>query len=360
MLAELVLRELTKVFRARREAVVAVDHLNLAVGKGELVTLLGPSGCGKTTTLRLVGGFEDPDGGAIYLGDQEITHVPPQRRNTATVFQSYGLFPHMTVFENVAFGLKTRRVPRREIRDRVRVTLGLVGLAGLEHRPPSKLSGGQQQRVALARALVVSPQVLLFDEPLSNLDAKLRVETREHIKRIQKELRITSLYVTHDQAEAMAISDRIAVLNQGRVQQIGTPYEIYAKPANAFVADFIGRANLLHVKVKAVRDEQTELELPNGKTISVSGFPDLVVGETVTAVIRPEAVDLAPPESGDLMGKVIFAHYTGSLGTYRVELWEGTSINIEVLNPQEEGFLEPGLLVGLRLHRRTIHILREQ
>lgn len=357
--AELVLEKLTKVFRSRRESVVAVDRLDLSVGTGELLTLLGPSGCGKTTTLRMVGGFEDPTGGRISLGGQDITRLPPQRRNTATVFQSYGLFPHMTVFENVAFGLKVRRVRRRAARDRVHKALALVGLAGLEHRPPSKLSGGQQQRVALSRALVIEPKVLLFDEPLSNLDAKLRVETREQIRRLQKDLVITSLYVTHDQAEAMAISDRIVVMHQGLVQQVGTPYQIYAQPANAFVADFIGRANFLRARVVRAERHELEVELSNGKRVSAPALAGFAVGDPVTAVVRPEAVALVPPEAGDLQGKVVFAHYTGALGTYRVELEGGEPFNVEVLSPQERGFVTPGTPVGVRLHRTSIHLLRE-
>lgn len=359
MAAELVLEKLTKVFRGRKETVVAVDRLDLAVEKGELVTLLGPSGCGKTTTLRMVGGFEDPTEGEIYLAGERITHLPPQRRNTATVFQSYGLFPHMTVFENVAFGLKVRRLPRREVRNRVSQILELVGLAGLEHRLPSKLSGGQQQRVALARALVIKPKVLLLDEPLSNLDAKLRVETREYIRRLQKELAITTLYVTHDQAEAMAISDRIVVMNQGRAQQVGTPYDIYARPANVFVADFIGRANILPVKVLRA-DAEIEVLLPGGRHITVPGTAQVNPGEAALAVVRPEAVDLVPPEEGDLQGEILFAHYTGSLGTYRVKLDGGEVFAVDVLSPQERGFLALGTRVGLKLHRKSIHLLRQE
>lgn len=357
--AELVLEKLTKVFRGRRESVVAVDRLDLSVAKGELLTLLGPSGCGKTTTLRMVGGFEDPTEGRIFLSGQDVTHLPPQRRNTATVFQSYGLFPHMTVFENVAFGLKVRRLPRRAVREKVLGVLKLVGLTGLERRPPSKLSGGQQQRVAVARALVIEPKVLLFDEPLSNLDAKLRVETREQIRRLQKDLNITSLYVTHDQAEAMAISDRIVVMCRGVVQQVGSPYDIYARPANTFVADFIGRANFLPARVLRTQGTEVELELPGRKCISVPNTAGFAPGETVVVVVRPEAVDLVAEGYGDLTGKVVLAHYTGSMATYRIELQSGDLFNVEVLSPQEKGFMEPGTPVGVHLHRKSIHLLRQ-
>lgn len=353
---ELVLEGLTKVFRGRGEEVVAVDRLNLTVQDGELVTLLGPSGCGKTTTLRLVGGFEDPTAGEVLLGGQRITHLPPQRRDTATVFQSYGLFPHMSVYENVAFGLKVRRLPRKEIRRRVMETLELVGLSGLEHRPPGQLSGGQQQRVALCRALVTEPKVLLFDEPLSNLDAKLRVETREQIRKIQKELGITSLYVTHDQAEAMSISDRVAVMNAGRLQQLGTPYEIYAHPANPFVADFIGRANFLPATV--VGKEETGLIIQMvGKSLVISVTGGFKPGDRVLAVVRPEAVDLVPPGDGDVDGEIVFPHYTGSRATYRLRLDSGELIEVEVLSPQEKGFLSEGERVGVSFHRKSIHLL---
>ncbi len=357
MPAELVLERLTKIFRGRGKPVVAVDHVNLEVGKGELITLLGPSGCGKTTTLRMVGGFEIPTEGEIYLGGQRITHLPPQRRPTATVFQSYGLFPHMTVFENVAFGLKVRRVPRPEIRRRVQEVLDLVGLSGLEDRPPGKLSGGQQQRVALARVLVIKPQVLLFDEPLSNLDAKLRVETREHIRRIQKELGITSLYVTHDQAEAMAISDRIVVMNQGQVQQVGTPQEIYLRPANAFVADFIGRASFLQGKVVAKSEEGTEVELNNGVRLRIPRPFEFSPGEAVKVVVRPEGLDLVDPEAGDLVGTLVLAQLTGALAHYRIMLDSQEMVEVEVLGALEKGLLAPGTQVGLRLHLKNLHLL---
>lgn len=357
MPAELVLEKLTKVFRGRRGHVVAVDHLDLQVQKGELLTLLGPSGCGKTTTLRLVGGFEVPTEGEIYLGGQRITHLPPQRRPTATVFQSYGLFPHMTVFENVAFGLKVRRVPRAQIRRQVEEVLRLVGLTGLEDRPPMKLSGGQQQRVALARVLVIKPQVLLFDEPLSNLDAKLRVETREHIRRIQKDLGITSLYVTHDQAEAMAISDRIVVMNHGRIQQLGTPQEVYLRPANAFVADFIGRANFLRAKVVAIDEKETEVELTTGVRLRLPNRFAFAHGESVQLVVRPEAIDLTSPDEGHLRGRVVLAQLTGASAHYRVALESGETVEVEVLGALEKGVLPPGTPVGLRLHLKNLWLL---
>ncbi|BAA30456.1 ABC transporter ATP-binding protein [Pyrococcus horikoshii] len=227
--------------------------VSLSVKDGELLTLLGPSGCGKTTTLRIIAGLEKPDKGRVYFDGRDITDLPPYERNIGLVFQDYALFPHMTVFKNVAFGLEVRRVPRMEIEKRVREVLDLVGLRGFENRLPEELSGGQQQRVALARALVIEPDVLLLDEPLSNLDAKVREKLRGEIKRIVKELGITTIYVTHDQEEAMVLSDRIAVMNFGRIEQVGEPYDLYYNPKNEFVANFLGISNIVELEAKEGR-----------------------------------------------------------------------------------------------------------
>src|SRR5512136_2899176 len=229
----------------------AVSHVSLDIKDGELFTLLGPSGCGKTTILRLIGGFHKPDSGEIYFGDREVSAIPPYERNIGMVFQNYALWPHMTVFDNVAYGLKLREVGRAEIGERVTAVLEKVRLGGLGARYPGQLSGGQQQRVALARALVLNPKILLLDEPLSNLDAKIRIQVRAEIRKLQRELGITTVYVTHDQEEALTLSDRIVVFNQGKVFQIGTPKELYERPANRFVADFIGINNLLEGTVRA-------------------------------------------------------------------------------------------------------------
>ena len=223
----------------------AVKSTSLTIEPGSFVTLLGPSGCGKTTTLRMIAGFESPDEGEIYLGDEAINELTPNKRDTAMVFQSYALLPHYNIFDNVAYGLKIRKMPKEVIREKVLKILDLVELSGMEERMTNQLSGGQQQRVALARALVIEPSVLLFDEPLSNLDAKLRVQMRTEIRRIQQEVGITAIYVTHDQSEAMAISDKIIIMNKGVVVQMGTPEEIYYHPVDEFVADFIGEANFL-------------------------------------------------------------------------------------------------------------------
>ena len=239
----------------------AVKDTSLVIEPGSFVTLLGPSGCGKTTTLRMIAGFESPDMGEIYLGDEAINELTPNKRDTAMVFQSYALLPHYNVFDNVAYGLKLRKVPKDEIKERVLKILDLVEMSGMESRMINQLSGGQQQRVALARALVIEPSVLLFDEPLSNLDAKLRVSMRTEIRRIQQEVGITAIYVTHDQSEAMSLSDQIIVMNQGVVAQMGTPQEIYYHPVNEFVADFIGEANFLKGTITAHEGESAVLEV---------------------------------------------------------------------------------------------------
>ena len=239
----------------------AVKDTSLTIEPGSFVTLLGPSGCGKTTTLRMIAGFESPDEGEIYLGDEPINALTPNKRDTAMVFQSYALLPHYNVFDNVAYGLKLRKVPKDEIRERVMHILDLVELTGMEGRMTNQLSGGQQQRVALARALVIEPSVLLFDEPLSNLDAKLRVSMRAEIRRIQQEVGITAIYVTHDQSEAMALSDQIIIMNKGVVAQIGTPQEIYYHPVSEFVADFIGEANFLRGKMTGTENGLAVLDV---------------------------------------------------------------------------------------------------
>ena len=239
-MANLRIINLTKRFNE----VLAVDNISLEVADGEFVTLLGPSGCGKTTTLRTIAGFCYPDEGEIFFGDKIMNNVPPNKRNTAMCFQSYALFPHMSVWDNISFGLKMQKISQQEQKKRVLKVMGMLGIEGLEKRKPGELSGGQQQRVALARAIVTEPQVLLFDEPLSNLDAKLRVQVRVEIREMQKRLGITTIYVTHDQDEALAISDRIVVMNRGHIEQLGDPYTIYRNPETSFVAGFIGRAHV--------------------------------------------------------------------------------------------------------------------
>lgn len=317
----LTLKNITKVFPPRGgvSEVTAVNDVNLEIQKGELVTLLGPSGCGKTTTLRMIAGFEFPTSGEIILDDQQINSLPPHKRDMSMVFQSYAIFPHLTVFENIAYGLNVQRLPKNEINARVNQVLELVHLEGYGHRAPTQLSGGQQQRVALARALVMEPKVLLMDEPLSNLDAKLREEMRTEIRRIQKELNITSVYVTHDQIEAMTLSDRIVVMNLGVIEQIGTPVEMYRFPNSHFVANFIGRANF----VPGVVQEQTDDVLVMktfGEILRMKNVRARFSNQAeVSLIVRPEMVNIK--KSGELFKGVIRrAVFLGDVIEYDVEV----------------------------------------
>ena len=290
-MVKVIVENLVKKFKE----VIAVDHVSFEVDDGELLTLLGPSGCGKTTTLRCIAGLEEPDKGSIYFDGSivasEKVSLPPEKRDIGMVFQSYAVWPHMTVFDNIAYPLKLRKMSKSEIKERVSVILDIVRLSGLEGRYPSQLSGGQQQRVALARALVYNPKVLLLDEPLSNLDAKLRESMRLELKEIQKKLRVTTIYVTHDQIEAITLSDKIVILDKGKIQQIGRPKEIYEKPANRFVADFIGFSNLIEGKIVSI-DEKNGLafvETPLGKLICYNTL-NLSEGTSVVVAIRPENI----------------------------------------------------------------------
>ncbi len=318
--------------------VVAVDHVTLEIKDGEFFTLLGPSGCGKTTFLRCIAGLELPDEGKVYFDDQDMTEVPPHKRDTGMVFQNYALWPHMNVFDNIAYGLKIRGYKKDEIRRKVLEVLKLVKLEGLEKRTPHQLSGGQQQRVALARAIVVNPKVLLFDEPLSNLDAKLRIEMRAELKRLQRELGVTTIYVTHDQEEAMSISDRIAIMNQGRVMQIGTPQEIYKHPKNEFVARFIGQGTFLHGEVVGEDAGRLRVEIPSiGKEISaVPSHPENPpsVGDRVLVMIRPESFELNPetPDSNEFEVEVYHVSYLGN--AQRVQARDGGEPFIIEVDPE--------------------------
>ena len=331
----------------------AVKDNSLVIEPGEFVTLLGPSGCGKTTTLRMIAGFESPDEGEIYLGDEAINALTPNKRDTAMVFQSYALLPHYNVFDNVAYGLKLRHVPKEEIRERVMKILDLVELTGMEGRMTNQLSGGQQQRVALARALVIEPSVLLFDEPLSNLDAKLRVTMRTEIRRIQQEVGITAIYVTHDQSEAMALSDRIIIMRSGVVEQIGSPQEIYYHPVNEFVADFIGEANFLNGRLEALSDNRAQLNV-SGDICHAAPVPGMEVGKDYTIVLRPEAASLA--EEGGLPCEVVLSCFMGSYQNYHVKVGD-TLVKLTDPNPKNKRIYKVGERCRLVFDPESVHVL---
>ena len=331
----------------------AVKDNSLVIEPGEFVTLLGPSGCGKTTTLRMIAGFESPDEGEIYLGDEAINALTPNKRDTAMVFQSYALLPHYNVFDNVAYGLKLRHVPKEEIRERVMKILDLVELTGMEGRMTNQLSGGQQQRVALARALVIEPSVLLFDEPLSNLDAKLRVTMRTEIRRIQQEVGITAIYVTHDQSEAMALSDRIIIMRSGVVEQIGSPQEIYYHPVNEFVADVIGEANFLKGRLEALSDNRAQLNV-SGDICHAAPVPGMEVGRDYTIVLRPEAASLA--EEGGLPCEVVLSCFMGSYQNYHVKVGD-TLVKLTDPNPKNKRIYKVGERCRLVFDPESVHVL---
>ena len=331
----------------------AVKDTSLVIEPGSFVTLLGPSGCGKTTTLRMIAGFESPDEGEIYLGDEPINELTPNKRDTAMVFQSYALLPHYNVFDNVAYGLKLRKLPKDEIHKRVMDILRLVELDGMEGRMTNQLSGGQQQRVALARALVIEPSVLLFDEPLSNLDAKLRVSMRTEIRRIQQEVGITAIYVTHDQSEAMALSDNIIVMDKGVVAQMGTPQEIYYHPVNEFVADFIGEANFLRGTMTGRDDGGVTLAV-GGSSVRVAGRDGMEIGKEYTVVLRPEAAKLA--DEGGLPCKVVLSCFMGSYQNYHVMVGD-TLVKLEEPNPQNKRIYSVGEECHLVFAPEMVHVL---
>ncbi len=329
----------------------AVEHFQLEVERGEFVSFLGPSGCGKTTTLRMIAGFEVPSSGTIRLDGTDITHRPPNQRNVGMVFQSYALFPNMTVAENVGFGLKVAKRPAEAIRRRVEEMLALIKLPTLGHRYPYQLSGGQQQRVALARALAIQPQVLLLDEPLSALDAKIRVVLRHEIRSIQRELGITTIYVTHDQEEALSVSDRIVVMSEGRVEQIGTPFEVYNFPRTTFVASFVGTLNILRGRVS---DPARGTIVIDGQEIAAShGLEGARVGEVRSVALRPEIVSLqASTGDGNRMeGAVEDVNFLGSIVRIRVRFKEN-AISLDTFN-------NPRLTLPRRGETLTVSFPRE-
>ena len=334
----------------------AVKDVNLHIQKGDFYTFLGPSGCGKTTLLRMIAGFTTPDEGDIYFDEQRVNDIPPWERDVGMVFQSYALWPHLSVFDNIAFGLRERKVPKAVIREKVNAALKMVNLEGLEKRRPSQLSGGQQQRVALARTLVIEPRLLLLDEPLSNLDAKLRVQMRNELLRLQRELGITTIYVTHDQEEALAISTRIAVMSEGVVVQQGTPKEIYETPWTQTVADFVGTSNFLEGKVVKIDGDYVRLESQDAESLIISWRDSFEKpprsGTPLIVNLRPESIQIEAevPETSipnRIQGKIMTSIYLGSLIQYEVEIASGSRIKVNTPNPRRTPLLQKGESVFL-------------
>jgi putative spermidine/putrescine transport system ATP-binding protein len=337
-------------------AVVAADIVRLDAHRGQLLTLLGPSGCGKTTTLRCIAGLVNPDAGAIVIDGRNITTLPTHRRNLGMVFQNYAIFPHMTVFDNVAYGLRNRGLSRDQLRARVDEALGMVELTGFERRYRHQLSGGQQQRVALARAVAYQPDVLLLDEPFSNLDAKLRKTMRLQVRKLQQRLRLTTVFVTHDQQEALSLSDVVAVINEGKVEQVGSPAEVYQQPRSEFVADFIGSTNLLPGIVQsyeAARGEAVVL-VEGGATIHIAHDGPLAGGTRVKVLCKPEQLRLDP--DGELRGTLSAAAYLGSVIQYQVEV--GSSM-LEIVMPAGDGIYAPGATVGIDVRGQALRLIAE-
>jgi iron(III) transport system ATP-binding protein len=339
-MAAITIRGLSKSY-AGADGPAAVGDLSLDIADGQFVTLLGPSGCGKTTTLRLIAGFIAPDAGTIHAGDRLVSSpgnvMPPEERGMGMVFQNYAVWPHKTVFENIVFGLKLRKVSAREARARVENVLALVNLTGLEGRLPSELSGGQQQRVALARSLVVEPGILLLDEPLSNLDAKLRERMRVELKELQRRTGITFVYVTHDQAEALALSDKIAVIHGGRLMQFGTPREVYGRPASRAVADFMGLVNLLPATVVAAKGRRACVRIGSGWTVEVDAGA-ATPGQGVELAVRPENIRLKPlaqAEPPHQPARVVEATFLGSVVDYQIALEDNTVLRVQA-HPLDE------------------------
>ncbi len=337
-------------FRAvskRYGAVAAVDDVAFTIAPGTLVTLLGPSGCGKTSTLRLIAGLEQPTAGAIRIGGQDVTRLSAAERDVSMVFQSYALFPHMTVLENVCYGLRASGTPRARAAAMAEQKLGVVGLAGFERRLPSELSGGQQQRVAVARAIVLEPQVLLFDEPLSNLDAKLRRQVRDDIRALQQQLRLTVVYVTHDQEEALAVSDRIIVMHNARIVQDGTPRDLYERPASRFIADFIGNANLLPVLVRRLGGDLAEVALgPLSLRLPHRDQP----GGPALLAVRPQALHIhpGPAAAHEAAGQIRKAAYLGGHMEYEIAI-DGVPAPALVVDAGVASPLEPGTPIGIAI-----------
>jgi iron(III) transport system ATP-binding protein len=338
------LTALTKRYGKNADDPLAVDGITLDIEPGEFITLLGPSGCGKTSTLRMIAGFEEPTSGALELDGVDVIRIPPNQRPMSMVFQSYALFPHLTVRENVSYGLKLKKVPSARLREEVDTVLTIMNLMSYADRAPHQLSGGQQQRVALARALVMRPRILLFDEPLSNLDAKLRVQMRNEIRRLQRRLGITSIFVTHDQDEAMSLSDRIVVMNRGRIEQVDVPDTVYRRPASVFVADFIGRATFLDATIVAAPVGGRARVVALGQEFETACKDGVTIDSDVLLMVRPESVRLSERVDVDEVhgdvGRVLNAIFHGDTVEYEIETESGTIV-ASVSDPSVDDILRP-------------------
>ena len=334
---------------------VVIRDLSANIKSGELFTLLGPSGCGKTTLLRMIAGFNSVEHGTIAFDDQVINHIPVHKRNFGMVFQNYAIFPNMTVYRNIEYGLKNKKLPKEEIKRRVNEIMETVQITQYADRYPDKLSGGQQQRVALARAIVVQPQVLLMDEPLSNLDAKLRIEMREAIREVQKKIGITTVYVTHDQEEALAISDRIAVMNKGDIQQIETPENIYSRPYNTFVAEFIGHSNAFAGTVLSQQGGKTAIRMNTGLVIEVAGVKTVKAGEEILVYVRPEEFVVAGEENG-MPAKVLVKRFLGKYIHYVVDCGVGMNVEVTADTSSAKRIYQPGETICLGVNVDRINL----
>lgn len=346
------IKNLTKVFMSGKNKIKAVNDVNLIIEPGEFICLLGPSGCGKTTMLRMLAGFEIPTFGSVYIGDEDVANLTPDKRDTAMVFQNYALFPHMNVFDNIAYGLRIQKKSKKEIHQRVEKILKLMKMEDFAERTPSQMSGGQQQRVSLARALIMNSGVLLFDEPLSNLDAKLRLHMRDEIRKLQQEVGITSIYVTHDQAEAMSLSDKVVIMKDGEIMQVGAPIEIYQKPNSEFIAKFIGRANILPATVTSKEKGITKIKLL-GSEYTIDEEVSQMEGEVVRVVIRPESIKF---DSIKHQGEVIKSVFMGENHEYEVKI-EDQIIEVSLNNPYGKEIKKVGENLGFIFERESLHII---
>ena len=347
------LKNLNKTFiTSENNTVVAVNNIDLDIQPGEFVTMLGPSGCGKTTTLRMIAGFEMPTQGSVFIGDEDVATKSPDKRDTSMVFQNYALFPHLNVYDNIAYGLKIQKRPKEEVKQRVQGILEMMKMEDFAKRVPAQMSGGQQQRVSLARALVMEPGVLLFDEPLSNLDAKLRIHMRDEIRRLQKKVGITSVYVTHDQEEAMAISDKVVIMNNGNIEQCGTPQEVYQYPVNEFVANFIGRANIFDAHIVDHEKDKTVISV-YGVKYHVKSTKKYAVNEKVRIVVRPEGIVVG---KDDFVVSVDKSIYMGNFHEYTVDLF-GQLVDINESNPAGKHIYKVGDSMSIGFNSDSIHIL---